>query len=263
MLGIRTTIPFFVWLMRQAAYRDADYDTTWLDRLMRDRGGETFSTLDPEEETLVALAASVHTYLRASAAAPGGGTQAMSLWRRRRAPRRVADDLRNRDRRTPAGRVDRVGVARSLPDRRRRRRARGRRPSASAPSDSRSSTAAPAAAATITVAPAATGADAGELLVGLEGRLVAVSVDGRRRRGGPDGAAGGDGEQAVTAPMPGRVVRVLVAPGDTVAARQGVVVVEAMKMENELRTPKAGVVKDVAVTPGTLVEAGRVLVVVT
>ena len=95
------------------------------------------------------------------------------------------------------------------------------------------------------------------------GRLVAVSVDGRRRRGGPDGAAGGDGEQAVTAPMPGRVVRVLVAPGDTVAARQGVVVVEAMKMENELRTPKAGVVKDVAVTPGTLVEAGRVLVVVT
>ena len=80
-LGIRTTIPFFVWLMRQAAYRDADYDTTWLDRLMRDRGGETFSTLDPEEETLVALAASVHTYLRASAAAPGGSTQAMSLWR--------------------------------------------------------------------------------------------------------------------------------------------------------------------------------------
>ena len=79
----------------------------------------------------------------------------------------------------------------------------------------------------------------------------------------PDGAAGSDGEQAVTAPMPGRVVRVLVAPGDTVTARQGVVVVEAMKMENELRTPRAGVVKDVAVTPGTLVEAGRVLVVVT
>jgi biotin carboxyl carrier protein len=115
----------------------------------------------------------------------------------------------------------------------------------------------------ITVAPAANAADAGELLVGLDGRLVAVSVDGRRRRSGPDGAAGSDGEQAVTAPMPGRVVRVLVAPGDTVAARQGVVVVEAMKMENELRTPRAGVVKDVAVTPGTLVEAGRVLVVVT
>jgi len=79
-LGIRTTIPFFVWLMRQAAYRDGDYDTTWLDRLMRDRGGETFSQLDPDEETLVALAASVHTYLRASAAAPGVSAQAISLW---------------------------------------------------------------------------------------------------------------------------------------------------------------------------------------
>ena len=62
--------------------------------------------------------------------------------------------------------------------------------------------------------------------------------------------------------MPGRVVRVLVAPGDEVAARQPVVVVEAMKMENELRSPKAGRVKDVAVTEGASVEAGRVLVVV-
>jgi biotin carboxyl carrier protein len=62
--------------------------------------------------------------------------------------------------------------------------------------------------------------------------------------------------------MPGRVVRVLVAPGDEVQARQAVVVVEAMKMENELRSPKAGRVKDVAVTPGTSVEAGRVLVVI-
>ena len=64
------------------------------------------------------------------------------------------------------------------------------------------------------------------------------------------------------APMPGRVVRVLVSPGDAVAARQGVVVVEAMKMENELRSPKAGTVRDVSVTPGTSVEAGRVLVVI-
>jgi biotin carboxyl carrier protein len=62
--------------------------------------------------------------------------------------------------------------------------------------------------------------------------------------------------------MPGRVVRVLVAPGDTVDARQPVVVVEAMKMENELRSPKAGRVKDVTVAAGTSVEAGRVLVVI-
>ena len=58
------------------------------------------------------------------------------------------------------------------------------------------------------------------------------------------------------------MVRVLVAPGENVAARQGVVVVEAMKMENELRSPKAGRVKEVAVAAGASVEAGRVLVVI-
>ncbi len=50
--------------------------------------------------------------------------------------------------------------------------------------------------------------------------------------------------------MPGRVVRVLVAVGDRVTARQGVVVVEAMKMENELRAPGDGIVKEVAARPG-------------
>jgi biotin carboxyl carrier protein len=62
--------------------------------------------------------------------------------------------------------------------------------------------------------------------------------------------------------MPGRVVRVLVQAGDDVEAKQGVVVVEAMKMENELRSPKTGRVKEVNVSPGTSVEAGRVLLVV-
>jgi biotin carboxyl carrier protein len=102
----------------------------------------------------------------------------------------------------------------------------------------------------------------GGVLVTLDGRTVAVTVNGRRRRRGADSGAQADGEQAVLAPMPGRVVRVLVSPGDEVAARQGVIVVEAMKMENELRAPKAGRVKEISVTPGTSVEAGRVLVVV-
>ena len=64
------------------------------------------------------------------------------------------------------------------------------------------------------------------------------------------------GEQFGVAPMPGRVVRVLVAAGDEVAARQGVIVVEAMKMENELRSPRAGRIQDVAVSAGMSVEAG-------
>ena len=67
---------------------------------------------------------------------------------------------------------------------------------------------------------------------------------------------------AIKAPMPGRVMRVLVTVGDRVTARQGVVVVEAMKMENELRTPRDGVVKEVLVAPGAAVETGAVLVVV-
>lgn len=112
----------------------------------------------------------------------------------------------------------------------------------------------------ITVAPSGA---RGALLVGLDGRTVAASVNARRTGRGPaEGGGHAHGEQAVAAPMPGRVVRVLVAPGDEVAARQGVVVVEAMKMENELRSPKAGRIKEVAVSPGMSVEAGRVLVVV-
>jgi len=62
--------------------------------------------------------------------------------------------------------------------------------------------------------------------------------------------------------MPGKVVRVLVAAGDQVDVRQGVVVVEAMKMENELRAPRAGVVREVAVQEGASVEAGTTLVII-
>ena len=109
----------------------------------------------------------------------------------------------------------------------------------------------------------APGTTPGELLVTLAGRTVAATVNGRRTgRARGDAAGGAHGDQAVVAPMPGRVVRVLVTPGDEVAIRQGVVIVEAMKMENELRSPKAGRIKEVNVTPGTSVEAGRVLLVV-
>jgi biotin carboxyl carrier protein len=57
-------------------------------------------------------------------------------------------------------------------------------------------------------------------------------------------------------------VKVLVRPGDAVKARQGLVIVEAMKMENELRSPVAGRIREVAASAGTSVEAGRVLVVI-
>jgi acetyl-CoA carboxylase biotin carboxylase subunit len=66
-LGIRTTIPFFVWLMQQPDYRAARYDTTWLDGILTSRRGRSFNDLGPDDELLVALAAAVDTYQRASA----------------------------------------------------------------------------------------------------------------------------------------------------------------------------------------------------
>ena len=70
------------------------------------------------------------------------------------------------------------------------------------------------------------------------------------------------GPARLTAPMPGRVVRVLEATGAEVAAGQGLVVIEAMKMENELKSPRAGRVLEVAVREGQAVEAGALLALV-
>ncbi len=101
----------------------------------------------------------------------------------------------------------------------------------------------------------------GALAIGIAGRYVRARVtDGRRRRTANAARAGGD--HPVAAPMPGRVVRVMVEPGDTVAAGQGLAVVEAMKMENEVVAPAAGVVGAVLVVAGDTVEAGGVLLVV-
>jgi biotin carboxyl carrier protein len=102
------------------------------------------------------------------------------------------------------------------------------------------------------------------LRVDLDGRSFEIAVlDERRRRrqivrGGGHGAGAGD----VLAPMPGKVVKVLVGPGDAVRAGQGVAVVEAMKMENELRAPRDGVVRDVRVAAGQTVELKETLVVI-
>ena len=71
-----------------------------------------------------------------------------------------------------------------------------------------------------------------------------------------------DGLQQIMAPMPGRVVKLLVAAGDLVTNRQGIVVVEAMKMENTLTSPGAGRVVEIKVKPGAVVEAGLVLATV-
>ena len=88
--------------------------------------------------------------------------------------------------------------------------------------------------------------------------VVEAVINGRRLAGDSPGEAAA-GASRLTAPMPGKVVRVLVAPGDQVEVHQPLVVVEAMKMENELKAPKAGVVTEVPVTEGMSVESGRLL----
>lgn len=105
----------------------------------------------------------------------------------------------------------------------------------------------------------------GDLDVHFAGRAVALQIRpagsfGRPKKAGAGASA--HGLQRVTAPMPGKVVRVLVKPGDQVVARQGLVVVEAMKMENELRAARDGRVREVSAREGQSVDAGAVLMVV-
>ncbi len=97
----------------------------------------------------------------------------------------------------------------------------------------------------------------------LDGERVHVEVvDERTRaiRAMTARSAVAAGPRPVRAPMPGMVVRVEVEPGDRVRAGQGIVIIEAMKMENELNADAAGVVAKILVTPGTAVEKGAVLV---
>ena len=107
------------------------------------------------------------------------------------------------------------------------------------------------------------GEQAGELDVHVDGAVVQVVVGARRTRhvtwaGGPADAR----PLKVVAPMPGKVIRVLVTAGETVVKGQGVVVIEAMKMENELRASCDGRVAEVSVESGGSVESGQVLVVI-
>jgi biotin carboxyl carrier protein len=105
----------------------------------------------------------------------------------------------------------------------------------------------------------------GSTTVYVDGHPIPVTIGGAAGRDGrraPSAEQGFNGPRRIVAPMPGRIVKVLVKPGQAVAARQGLVVVEAMKMENELRAPGPGTVTDVKVTEGASVEANALLVVI-
>jgi len=97
------------------------------------------------------------------------------------------------------------------------------------------------------------------LIVVLSGHRFEIEVHDPRRWAGQSSRGGGGDVESVAAPMPGKVVRVLVAPGDTVEAGQGILVVEAMKMQNEMKAARAGRVITVTAAEGATVTAGEVL----
>ena len=102
--------------------------------------------------------------------------------------------------------------------------------------------------------------DAWSVTIGRRRFLIDVADPRRRnRRGqGPEGR----GRSRIVSPMPGKVVRILVAQGDQVEADQGIVVVEAMKMQNELKAGRAGRVATLVAEEGATVAAGQVLAVI-
>ena len=103
----------------------------------------------------------------------------------------------------------------------------------------------------------------GALHVVVRGRRYAAEVrDPRAFRGRRAAASAETGPMKLVAPMPGKVVRVLKAEGAEVEAGEGVVVMEAMKMQNEIRSPRKGVVKQILATEGAAVNAGQALAVV-
>jgi len=96
----------------------------------------------------------------------------------------------------------------------------------------------------------------------VNGRLFSMEVfDPRDLRPG-QGSTANQGLQRIAASMPGKVIRVLVETGDMVEEGQGLVVVEAMKMQNEMKSPKAGRVVEIRARPDATVGAGEILVVV-
>lgn len=106
-------------------------------------------------------------------------------------------------------------------------------------------------------------AASGQLEVSLGGQsFEAIVIDPRRLRSGETETAHSGGIAQIVSPMPGKIVRVLVEPGAQVEAGAGIVVVEAMKMQNEMKAPKSGTVVSINAEVGATVSAGDVLAVI-
>lgn len=104
---------------------------------------------------------------------------------------------------------------------------------------------------------------ANELRVRIDGREFPITIaDPRQWRRDRNAMAAAEGHQQVVASMPGKIVRVMVRAGEAVEAGQGLLVVEAMKMQNEIKSPKSGKIERIAAREGQTVNAGEVLAVI-
>jgi biotin carboxyl carrier protein len=101
-----------------------------------------------------------------------------------------------------------------------------------------------------------------ELEVWAGGRRRRIAVADARDRSGKSKQARGAGPQEIRAQMPGKVISVLIGVGESVNAGQGVIIVEAMKMQNEMKSPKDGIVTKVFASEGATVAAGETLMIV-
>lgn len=106
------------------------------------------------------------------------------------------------------------------------------------------------------------GLQPGEVNIVIASRRYAAEIRDPRALRSRRAAAGAEGPKKILSPMPGKVVRVLATEGTEVAAGAGIIVVEAMKMQNELKSPKQGRIAKLAVSVGAAVNAGDVLAVV-
>ena len=117
-----------------------------------------------------------------------------------------------------------------------------------------------------TVEAGVSGERSGELVVQIAGHTYRLETGRdtafRSRRGGSRAGGAGGGRTEVRTPMPGKVVRLVREEGDQVAAGDGVLVFEAMKMQNEIRAPESGVIANMRAAPGAPMEGGELLFVV-
>ena len=99
-------------------------------------------------------------------------------------------------------------------------------------------------------------------IIQVNNRIFEVEIFDPRELRARSSAGASHGRQNIAAPMPGKVVRLLVAVGDQVEPGQGLIVVEAMKMQNEMKSPKAGTVVEIKTKDGATVAAGEILIVI-